>query len=110
MNIQPYSVLMTNDNTFIFVEGICKRKLTDAINSNDIIVTGTLFKHKVGLEGDNTKHFLNIKTATFKQIKRFVNQNSSSCHESSWVYLHEIKAIVNRDPIVFSIDKELEIV
>lgn len=109
MNIQPYSILMTHDNTFIFVESISKRKLSDAVPTNDIIVSGIIFKNKVGLDGENDKNFLNVRTANYKQIKKFIYNNAKAC-EDSWIYLAEVKAVVTRDPITFTIESELEFV
>jgi len=110
MNIQPYSILMTDDNKFILTESIVKRKASHDLKSEDYIVMGVLFKKNVGLEGDCQKSFLNLRTASYKQIKNFINANPSSCEESTWLYLNEITAIVNRDPIIFKVNQELEVV
>lgn len=116
-SLNPFDFVILKDEDYFFVHTV-KNRTTEIGDLPELIVTGVLFDKysfkKIGLEGENTKNFLNIKTATLKQINTFIKNNLSSCYQngSDWAYVHDITSIVKRKPTVFNflLEKEIKII
>lgn len=100
MRIGKLSFVMIKDRGVMLVESI-KNRNTECGETNDKIVEGVFLNSRnIGLEGESSKNFLNLKTCSVKEIDQFLadnkNYDSDYCHKE-WAYLSDVQAIVNRD-------------
>ncbi len=100
MRIGKLSFVMVKDRGVMLIESI-KNRNTECGETNDKIVEGVFLNSRnIGLEGESSKNFLNLKTCSVREIDQFLadnkNYDSDYCHKE-WAYLSDVQAIVNRD-------------
>ena len=100
MSIGKLSFVMVKDRGVMLVESI-KNRNTECGETKDIIVEGFYLNSRlIGLEGESSINFLNLKACSAKEIDQFLadnkNYNSDYSHKE-WAYLSDVQAIVNRD-------------
>lgn len=100
MRIGKLSFVMVKDRGVMLVESI-KNRNTECGETKDKIVEGVYLNSRhIGLEGESSKNFLNLKACSAKEIDQFLadnkNYNSDYSHKE-WAYLSDVQAIVNRD-------------
>lgn len=100
MRIGKLSFVMIKDRGVMLVESI-KNRNTECGETNDKIVEGVFLNSRnIGLEGESSKNFLNLKTCSVKEIDQFLADNKnydSDYSRKEWAYLSDVQAIVNRD-------------
>ena len=100
MRIGKLSFVMIKDRGVMLVESI-KNRNTECGETNDKIVEGVFLNSRnIGLEGESSKNFLNLKTCSVKEIDQFLADNKnydSDYSRKEWAYLSDVQTIVNRD-------------
>lgn len=100
MRIGKLSFVMIKDRGVMLVKSI-KNRNTECGETNDKIVEGVFLNSRnIGLEGESSKNFLNLKTCSVKEIDQFLADNKnydSDYSRKEWAYLSDVQAIVNRD-------------
>lgn len=100
MRIGKLSFVMIKDRGVMLVESI-KNRNTECGETKDKIVEGVYLNSRhIGLEGESSKNFLNLKACSAKELDQFLADNKnldSSPYSKEWAYLSDVQAIVNRD-------------
>lgn len=100
MRIGKLSFVMVKDRGVMLVESI-KNRNTECGETKDKVVEGVYLNSRhIGLEGESSKNFLNLKACSAKEIDQFLMDNKnldSSSYGKEWAYLSDVQAIVNRD-------------
>lgn len=101
MRIGKYSFVMIKERGIMLVEMIKNRSI-ECGDLPDKIFDGFFLNPKnIGLTGETTKKYLNLKTCSMKELDVFLLDNynyasTTSCRKE-WAYLDEAVAIINRD-------------
>lgn len=108
-SIQPYTFCKLKDGNYFLIVEVKNRRIEDGL-LNDLICSGVLFpESKVNLSSDLlliTLNKINIRTASFKKINKFIFSNGLSDNE--WIDLSDIEAFIDRKPISFNLPKDFE--